>query len=235
MDDTERNVDSAEVDKFSTLADAWWAPDGPSRTLHHINSCRTEFITNRTALAGAAVLDVGCGGGILTEALAQRGGRLTGIDATPAVIEVAHEHAARSALAITYQVTTAESHVSAARAAYDAVVCMELIEHVPSPQSLLEACAHLLRSGGDFFLSTINRSPRAYVEAVFGAEYLLRLLPIGTHDYARFITPAEIAALLRTTGFEVLEIRGMRYNPLTRRATLSAEPRVNYLVHARRS
>ena len=234
MDRTESNVDVAEVDKFGALAEAWWALDGTSRTLHDINDCRTDFIAERGALAGATVLDIGCGGGILTEALARRGARITGIDATPAVIDVARQHAAQTGLDITYEITTAEAHATVARATYDTVVCMELIEHVPSPRSLLDAAASLVREGGDFFLSTLNRSPRAYVEAILGAEYVLRLLPIGTHDYARFITPAELASLLRASGFELLEVRGMRYNPLTRRARLVRTPRVNYLVHARR-
>ena len=228
-------ADPAEVAKFNALAAAWWAPEGPIRTLHEINPCRTEFVAARLTLADAEIVDIGCGGGVLTEALAARGARLTGIDAASDLIAVAraHAHAHAENLAIRYEVATAEAFAAREPQRYDAVVCMELIEHVTDPAALIAACRALLRADGSLFLSTLNRSPRAYLEAILGAEYVLRLLPIGTHDYAQFITPAELARLLRNADFDVSEICGMRYNPLTRRARLVTTPDVNYLLHAR--
>jgi 2-polyprenyl-6-hydroxyphenyl methylase/3-demethylubiquinone-9 3-methyltransferase len=228
------NVDQSELDKFGAMAATWWDRAGPSGTLHDINPCRLEFIATRCALTAASVLDVGCGGGILTEALAGAARAVTGIDAAPAVIAVAHEHAVANRLAIDYRVITAEAFATQMPGAFDCVVSMELLEHVPDPPSLISALRDLVRPGGDLFLSTLNRTPRAYAQAVLGAEYLLRLLPIGTHDYRQFLQPAELAALLRAADMRVMEIRGMRYNPVTRRAQLSATPQVNYLVHARR-
>ncbi len=228
------NIDQGELDKFGALAATWWDPEGPSRTLHEINACRLAFIGARCGLANARVLDVGCGGGILTEALAQSAARVTGIDAAPEVIAIAREHAEGNGLGIDYQVTTAEALATRVPAAFDCVVAMELLEHVPDPAALIAALGALVRPGGDIFLSTLNRTPLAYAQAVLGAEYVLRLLPIGTHDYRQFIKPSEMAAALRAANLTLCEIRGMRYNPLTRRAQLSARPSVNYLVHARR-
>lgn len=229
-----QNVDQAELEKFGALAATWWDPAGPGRTLHDINACRLGFITARCTLTGARVLDVGCGGGILTEALARLTGGVTGIDAAPEVIAVAREHAQTNDLRIDYQVTTAEALAAQSPGSFDCVVAMELLEHVPATATLIAALRELVRPGGDIFLSTINRTPRAYAQAVLGAEYLLRLLPIGTHDYRQFIKPSELAAALRKADLSLREICGMRYNPLTRRAHLSPRPRVNYLVHARR-
>jgi 2-polyprenyl-6-hydroxyphenyl methylase / 3-demethylubiquinone-9 3-methyltransferase len=226
------NVSQAEISKFGALAATWWDPEGPSKTLHDINPCRAQFIAERCPLAGAAVLDIGCGGGLLTEDLARRGARLTGIDATYEVIDVARTHATDSGLTIEYAVATAEDYALHRAGAFDIVVCMELIEHVPDPNSLIAACSRLTRPGGAFFLSTLNRTPEAYLQAILGAEYLLKLLPIGTHDYLRFLTPAETGALLRANQFTLREIRGMRYNPFTRQTRLTSAPRVNYLVHA---
>ena len=202
--------------------------------MHEINACRLDFISTRCTLLNARVLDVGCGGGILTEALARIAPAVTGIDAAPAVIAVAREHAPVSGLRIDYQVTTAEALAVLAPASFDCVVAMELLEHVPDPAPLIAALRALVRADGDIFLSTLNRTPLAYAQAVLGAEYVLRLLPIGTHDYRKFIRPSEMAAALRAADLNLCEIRGMRYNPLTRRAQLSARPQVNYLVHARR-
>lgn len=230
---TNSTANPDEVAKFNALAEAWWAPEGPTRTLHEINPCRTEFVAARLTLANAEVVDIGCGGGVLTEALAARGARLTGIDAAPDLIAVARAHARAADLSIRYEVATAEAFAAREPRRFDAVVCMELIEHVTDPAALIAACRALLRADGSLFLSTLNRSPRAYVEAILGAEYVLRLLPIGTHDYAQFITPAELARLLRNADFDVSEICGMRYNPLTRRARLVSTPDVNYLLHAR--
>lgn len=232
--DAPRNADQAELDKFGGLAATWWEPDGPSRTLHDINPCRLSFITTRCNLTHAAVLDVGCGGGLLTEALAAHAAAVTGIDAAPEVLEVAREHAATTGRRIHYACVTAEEFAVAKPGAFDCVVSMELLEHVPDPQSLIGALRDLVKPGGDVFLSTLNRTPRAYVEAVLAAEYVLRLLPAGTHDYRQFLRPSEIALLLRKAGLTVKAIVGMRYNPFTRRATLTTSPQVNYLVHARR-
>lgn len=230
----DRNINHAEVAKFDRLAATWWDTNGASKTLHDINPCRVNFIAERCALDGMKILDVGCGGGLLTEALARRGGSLTGIDAAGEVIAVARAHAADAGLAIDYEVTTAEDYAERYPARFDCVVCMELIEHVPDPNSLIQACARLSKPGGMLFVSTLNRTPQAYLEAIVGAEYLLKLLPIGTHEYLNFIRPAEMAAMLRTHEFELCEVRGMRYNPFSCRAEIVAVPRVNYLAHAQR-
>ncbi|MGH8597381.1 MAG: bifunctional 2-polyprenyl-6-hydroxyphenol methylase/3-demethylubiquinol 3-O-methyltransferase UbiG [Gammaproteobacteria bacterium] len=234
MSTPETNVHTAEIAKFDALAATWWDRDGASRTLHDINACRVDFIAARATLSNSRVLDVGCGGGILTEALAARGAVLTGIDAAQEVIAVARSHATGAGLIIDYEVATAEAYATRSPACFDVIVCMELIEHVPDPHSLIRACAQLCKPGGDCFVSTLDRTPRAYLAAVLGAEYLLRLLPIGTHDYMSFIRPAELAAMLRGNDCELREVRGMRYNPLTRRGHLTVSPRANYLVHARR-
>jgi 2-polyprenyl-6-hydroxyphenyl methylase/3-demethylubiquinone-9 3-methyltransferase len=231
---TAGNVDPAELARFAALAADWWDPDGPSRTLHDINGCRSAFIAARAAPAGRRVLDVGCGGGLLSEALAAQGAKVTGIDAAPPLIEAARAHAVTTGLAIEYVATTAEAHEAAVPAAYDIVVCMELLEHVPDPAALVHALGRLVRPGGDVFLSTLNRTPRAYLQAVLAAEYVLRLLPKGTHDYRQFVRPAELARYLRAAGLSVREIRGMRYAPWSRAARLEDVPGVNYLVHARR-
>lgn len=228
------NVDPAEVAKFGAQADTWWDPHGPGRPLHEINDCRLGFVADRCLLAQATVVDVGCGGGILTEALARRARQVTGIDATAALIEVARTHADQSGLAIHYEALTAEALAVRQPASFDVVTCMELIEHVPDPERLVASLAELLKPGGSLFLSTINRSLRAYLEVVLGAEYLLGLLPRGTHDYRQFIRPAELARLLRAAGLEVVAMAGMRYQPLRRRAVLVASPEVNFLIHARR-
>jgi 2-polyprenyl-6-hydroxyphenyl methylase / 3-demethylubiquinone-9 3-methyltransferase len=228
------NIDQSELDKFGALAATWWDPAGPSRTLHEINACRLEFVSARCPLANARVLDVGCGGGIFTEALARSATVVTGIDASPEVIAIAREHAEENGLNIDYQVIAAEALAAHVPATFDCVVAMELLEHVPEPSALIAALGALVRPGGDIFLSTLNRTPLAYAQAVLGAEYLLRLLPIGTHDYRQFIKPSEMAAALRAADLTLCEIRGMRYNPITRRAQLSTRPTVNYLVHARR-
>ncbi|MBM4226813.1 MAG: bifunctional 2-polyprenyl-6-hydroxyphenol methylase/3-demethylubiquinol 3-O-methyltransferase UbiG [Gammaproteobacteria bacterium] len=227
------NSDPREIGKFGALAGTWWDPQGPSRPLHEINECRLDFIRQRTPLQNARVVDVGCGGGILTEALARHAGAVTGVDASSEVIGVAREHAAQSALPINYEVLTAEALAVREPASFDCVICMELLEHVPDVTSLLRALKDLLKPGGDLFLSTLNRSPRAWLETVVAAEYVLKLLPQGTHDYRKFVRPHELAAMLRTTGLTVREIRGMRYQPWRARAVLIPDPSVNYLVHAR--
>ncbi|MCC6202156.1 MAG: bifunctional 2-polyprenyl-6-hydroxyphenol methylase/3-demethylubiquinol 3-O-methyltransferase UbiG [Gammaproteobacteria bacterium] len=224
------NVDRAELERFSALAQRWWDPDGPGRTLHDINPLRLEYIRTRTSLAGARVLDLGCGGGILTEALAAAGADVTGIDASDQMIQVADLHAASRGLALDYRHATADAHARDNVARYDAIACMELLEHVPDPGSLLTACRTLLRPGGRLFLSTLNRTAAAYLLAVVGAEYLLGLLPRGTHDYARFIRPSELAHWCRDAGLELCDLAGMAYNPITRQATLRRSVQVNYLA-----
>lgn len=229
------NVDPAEVAKFAAHADTWWDPEGPGRPLHEINDCRLGFVAERCNLSQANVVDVGCGGGILTEALARRAREVTGIDATEALIDAARTHAAQSGLGIHYETLTAEALAVRQPASFDVVTCMELLEHVPDPERLIASLADLLKPGGSLFLSTINRSLRAYLEVIIGAEYLLGLLPRGTHDYRQFIRPAEVARLLRAVGLEVVAVAGMRYQPLRRRAVLIASPEVNFLIHARRA
>lgn len=228
-----RNVDPAEIERFSALAAEWWDPQGPSRTLHEINPCRLAFITERVALAGHSVLDIGCGGGLLTESMARLGADAHGIDASAAVIEAAREHAALEHVSVRYDAVTAEAWAEAAPARYAVITCMELLEHVPDPASLLAACARLLQADGELFLSTINRTPRAFATTILGAEHMLRWLPRGTHEYRRFIRPSELAGWLRDAGFEVVTLSGMRYLPLSRRAELASDVGVNYLIHAR--
>ncbi|MBI4693310.1 MAG: bifunctional 2-polyprenyl-6-hydroxyphenol methylase/3-demethylubiquinol 3-O-methyltransferase UbiG [Gammaproteobacteria bacterium] len=226
------NLDETEIAKFRDLAAAWWDERGASRTLHDINPARTQFVAARCDLKGTRVLDVGCGGGIFSEALAREGAVVTGIDAGVEVIRIATGHAHESGLAIDYCAVTAEEFARERAGEFAVVTCMELLEHVPDPESLLVACHELLAPGGQLFVSTLNRTAAAWLGAVVGAEYLAGLLPRGTHDYSKFIRPAELARWLRGCGFEVREIAGMQYNPLTRGARIGGSTRVNYLLHA---
>ena len=228
------NVDRSETAKFDRLAARWWDPDGESRPLHDLNPVRYAYVAERTALRGAAVLDVGCGGGLLSEALARGGANVTAIDLAPNVLEVARLHLFESGLRVDYREIGAEALAAEQPGRYDAIACMEMLEHVPDPGSVLSACATLLKPGGRLFLSTINRTPAAFAVAIVGAEYVARLLPKGTHDYAHFIRPSELAAGLRAAGLELEDLRGLAYNPLTRRARLVASPAVNYLACARK-
>lgn len=234
MSDAASNIDPSEVARFEALAARWWDPSGELRTLHHINPLRLDYVDQRAGLAGQTVLDVGCGAGLLTEAMARRGARVTGLDPAEASIQVARLHQARSRLDVEYLCTTPEALAAQRPGGFDVVTCMEMLEHVPDPRAVVTACAALVQPGGHVFFSTLNRSPRAYLLAVLGAEYLLGLLPRGTHDYARFIRPSELEAWSRAAGLRVSAIDGMRYNPLTHRAGLSRDPAVNYLLHARR-
>jgi len=220
------NVDQAELDKFSSLAHRWWDPQGEFRPLHDINPLRLEWIASHAPLEGASVLDVGCGGGILAEAMAKRGARVTGIDLSEKALRVAELHLHESKLDIRYEKSAVEEMVGE----FDVVTCMELLEHVPDPASMVSSCARLVRPGGRVFFSTINRNPKSYLFAVLGAEYVLRLLPKGTHDYMRFIKPSELSRWTRSTGLRTLEMTGMTYNPITRRYRLASDCDVNYLV-----
>jgi 2-polyprenyl-6-hydroxyphenyl methylase/3-demethylubiquinone-9 3-methyltransferase len=220
------NVDQAELEKFSSLAHRWWDPAGEFRPLHEINPLRLEWIARHASLEGARVLDVGCGGGILTEAMARRGAQVTGIDLSDKALRVAELHLHESGLAVRYEKAAVED----LSGEFDLVTCMELLEHVPDPASMVAACARLVRPGGRVFFSTINRNPKAYLFAVVGAEYVLGLLPKGTHDYQRFIKPSELSRWTRAAGLRTEELVGMTYNPITRRYRLGADCDVNYLM-----
>ena len=224
------NADPAELEKFSRLAHRWWDRHGEFRPLHEINPLRLEWIDRHAALAGKQVLDVGCGGGILAEAMAQRGAVVTGIDLADKALKVAELHLQESRLSIRYEKTSAEDFAARNADRFDAVTCMELLEHVPEPASMVAACARLVRPGGQVFFSTINRNPKAYLFAVIGAEYLLGLLPKGTHDYARFVRPSELSRWSRSNGLRPEEILGLSYNPLTRVYRLGRDCGVNYLL-----
>ena len=220
------NVDQAEIDKFSALAHRWWDPEGEFRPLHEINPLRLEWIAGHAALEGAAVLDVGCGGGILTEAMARRGAKVKGVDLSEKALRVAELHLKESQLEVLYE----KAEVEQLSGEFDVVTCMELLEHVPEPASMVAACARLVRPGGRVFFSTINRNPKSYLFAVVGAEYVLGLLPKGTHDYQRFIKPSELLRWTRDAGLRTVEMIGMTYNPITRRYRLGSDCDVNYLV-----
>lgn len=226
------NLDPREAEKFDGLAARWWDPEGDFRPLHDINGPRLEYIRERASLDGQQVLDVGCGGGILCESLAAAGARVTGIDAADKPLGVARLHAAESGLDIDYRKITAEELAGQRSEHYDLVACLEMLEHVPDPESTVAACARLCRPGGQLFFSTINRSALAWATAIVGAEYVLRLLPRGTHRYDRLIRPSELAGACRRAGLEVRDISGMAYNPFSRTVRIGGRPSVNYLIHA---
>jgi len=228
------NADSAELAKFEASAAAFWDSHGEFAPLHLLNPLRTQFIAQRTALAGRRVLDVGCGGGLLAEALARAGARVTAIDLAPAMIEVARLHAAESALAVDYRLIAAEEVAAAEPAAFDVVTCMEMLEHVPDPAAMTATLARLLRPGGALFVSTINRNLRSFLLAIVGAEYLLGLIPRGTHEYERLIRPAELARWARAAGLTLNALVGVELNPFTRRVALTRDVAVNYLAHFQR-
>lgn len=231
---THHNVDPAEVAKFDALADSWWDPEGQSKPLHQINPLRLQFIKDRTVLKAAKIVDVGCGGGILTESLALSGADATGVDMGELPLEIARLHALEAGLTIDYQQTTAEAMAANHPAEFDAVTCMEMLEHVPDPQAIIAACAQMVKPGGDVYFSTLNRNPKAWLLAIVGAEYIANMLPKGTHDYARFIKPSELARACREAGLTVSAIAGISYHPLTRKYALTQDVDVNYLMHCRR-
>ncbi|MEP6944189.1 MAG: bifunctional 2-polyprenyl-6-hydroxyphenol methylase/3-demethylubiquinol 3-O-methyltransferase UbiG [Betaproteobacteria bacterium] len=229
------NADPAELAKFSALAHRWWDPTSEFKPLHDINPLRLDYIDARCAgLAAKRVLDVGCGGGILADAMAARGAQVTGIDLSEKAIAVAKLHQLESGTSAEYRVIAAEALAAESAGAFDVVTCMELLEHVPEPASTIAACATLVRPGGMVVFSTINRNPKAYMFAVLGAEYMLNLLPRGTHDYARFLKPAEVAGWARQAGLDADSIIGMTYNPLTRVYRLAPDTSVNYIATFRR-
>jgi 2-polyprenyl-6-hydroxyphenyl methylase/3-demethylubiquinone-9 3-methyltransferase len=229
------NVDRAETAKFDRLAASWWDADGESRPLHDLNPVRFGYIAERVSLKGARALDVGCGGGLLSEALARAGAQVTAIDLAPAVLDVARLHLHESGLSVDYREVAVETLAAQMPGAFDVVTCMEMLEHVPEPASVIRACATLLKPGGKLFLSTLNRTPLAFGAAILGAEHVLRLLPRGTHHYEQFIKPSELAADLRAAGLVLDDLSGIAYNPLTRRAWLTKAVAVNYLVCASKS
>jgi len=224
------NVDHDEIAKFEKLAARWWDPKSEFKPLHDINPLRVDYIDRLASLQGKRVLDVGCGGGLLTEAMALRGAEVTGIDMGKAPLNVARLHRLESNLDIDYRQATAEQLAEEQPGSFDVVTCLEMLEHVPDPAEVIAACARLIRKDGRIFLSTINRNPKAYLFAVLGAEYLLNLLPRGTHDYTKFIRPSEMEAWSRHAGLQLTDLTGMSYNPLTREYRLGTDVSVNYLA-----
>jgi len=224
------NIDTGELAKFEALAHQYWDAAGPLHTLHALNPLRVAYVAGRAPLAGATVADVGCGGGLLAESLARQGAQVTAVDLSPTMIEVATLHAAGSQLPIDYRLQSAAALADEASGQFAVVCCMELIEHVPDPEALIATLARLLRPGGSLFIATINRTPRAFLGAIVAAEYLLRLVPRGTHEYARLVRPAELARAARAAGLQLREITGVAYDPWSRRAQLSARPDVNYIA-----
>ena len=229
------NADPLELQKFSDLAHRWWDPTSEFRPLHEINPLRLEWINALVPLAGKRVVDVGCGGGILAESIAKKGATVTGIDLSEKALKVADLHSLESGVQVRYELIAAEDLAAREAGQYDVVTCMEMLEHVPDPSAVVKACATLVKPGGHVFFSTLNRNPKSYLFAIIGAEYVLRLLPRGTHDYEKFIKPAELSQFARNAGLEVKALRGMSYNPLTKIYSLNHDTDVNYLVSCTRS
>lgn len=228
------NVSAEELRKFETAAHRWWDPGGDFRLLHDINPLRLGYLETRTSLAGRRLLDVGCGGGLLCEAAARRGARVTGLDLGETALNVARLHLEKSGLDVAYRLCAAEALAEEEPDRYDVVTCLELLEHVPDPAAVVAACARLAKNGGDVFFSTINRNPKAYLCAVIGAEYALRLLPRGTHDYRKLIRPSELARAARSAGLKLQDLTGMSYRPLTKTFELTRDVSINYLAHFRK-
>jgi 2-polyprenyl-6-hydroxyphenyl methylase/3-demethylubiquinone-9 3-methyltransferase len=228
------NASAAELEKFGALAQRWWDPQGPQRPLHELNPARLGYVRDRLPLAGRDVLDVGCGAGLLSEAMAREGARVVALDLAPELVEVAKLHLLESGLSVDYRLQSVESLAAAMPGAFDAITCMEMLEHVPDPAQVVRACATLLRPGGLLFVSTINRTPLAFAAAIVGAEYVAGLLPKGTHDYRSFIRPSELAAWLRAAGLQAQDVSGLAYDPLRRKAWVGGPTAINYLACARK-
>ncbi|MDG2346557.1 MAG: bifunctional 2-polyprenyl-6-hydroxyphenol methylase/3-demethylubiquinol 3-O-methyltransferase UbiG [SAR86 cluster bacterium] len=226
-----QNIDQNEVNKFAAIADRWWDPTGDFKPLHVINPLRANYINEKSPLNGLKALDVGCGGGLLAEALHDRGAEVTAIDVTQANIEVAKLHAVNRGLAIDYRVITAEELAESQPESFDVVACLEVVEHVPDPGQLIAACSKLLKPGGQMFLSTLNRNPRSFITAIVGAEYIFNVLPKGTHEWSKFIKPAELEKYMRQAQVSLLESKGMFYNPVFHSASLNNDLGVNYLMY----
>ena len=229
------NVDDLEIDKFSQLAHKWWDKDSEFKPLHEINPLRLDYIDEFAGIKGLKVLDVGCGGGILAESMAQRGAQVTGIDLAKKSLKVAQLHSLESGVSVEYRCVAVEDLADEAPGSFDVVTCMEMLEHVPDPESVVRSCARLVKPGGWVFFSTLNRNAKAYLLAVVGAEYVLNMLPRGTHEYARFLKPSELSRMARNAGLEISNVSGMSYNPLTRIYALGDDTQVNYLMATRRA
>lgn len=234
MSAAQHNVDPAEISKFEELASRWWDPHSEFKPLHDINPLRLNYIDGHAALAGKKVLDVGCGGGILAESMAARGAEVLGIDMGEAPLQVARLHKLESGVALDYRQITVEALAEEMPQQFDVVTCMEMLEHVPDPASVISACARLVKPGGQVFLSTLNRNPKSYLFAIVGAEYLLRMLPRGTHDFAKFIRPSEMEGWTREAGLELEELMGMSYNPFSKQYRLGKDLDVNYMASCRK-
>jgi len=232
MTDINGNIDPAEQQKFDRIAASWWDPDGESRPLHDLNPARLAYITERIDLNGAKVVDVGCGGGILSESMAGQGAIVTGIDIAAKALAVARLHLHESGYQVDYQQTTAESWAQMNPSSAAVVTCMEMLEHVPNPESVVAACAGMLDKGGHLFMSTLNRNALSFAVAIVGGEHITRIIPKGTHQYDRFIKPSELCRWLRASGMKVEEVTGIHYNPLERTARTGGHVNVNYLIHA---
>ena len=226
------NVSAVEISKFGALANRWWDPNGPQRPLHELNPARLAYISDRTRLRAARVLDVGCGAGLLSEALARQGAQVTALDLAPELIEIAKLHLLESGLTVDYRLQSVEAIAVEMPGVFDAITCMEMLEHVPDPGSVLQACATLLKPGGKLFVSTLNRTPLAFAVAIVGAEYVAGLLPKGTHDYKSFIRPAELAGWLRDAGLQLEDVSGLAYDPIRRKAWVNQRTGINYLACA---
>jgi 2-polyprenyl-6-hydroxyphenyl methylase / 3-demethylubiquinone-9 3-methyltransferase len=226
------NVDNAELSKFGALANRWWDPAGPQRALHVLNPVRLGFVSNRAQLKNKRVLDVGCGAGLLSEALAAAGAQVTALDLSKEVIDIAKLHLLESGLQVDYRLQAVEAVAEESPVSFDVITCMEMLEHVPDPNSIINACSQLLKPGGSLFVSTLNRTTTAFAMAIVGAEYVAGIVPKGTNEYAKFIRPSELAACLRANGFELMDIQGLQYNPLNHTARLNANTQINYILHA---
>ncbi len=229
------NVSRAEIEKFAALANRWWDENGPQKPLHHLNPARLAYVAEAMPLRGKKILDVGCGGGLLSEALAREGAEVLALDLAEELIEIAKLHLYESNLKVDYRLQSVESLAETMPGQFDAITCMEMLEHVPDPSSILRACEMLLKPGGKLFASTLNRTPAAFAIAVVGAEYIANLLPKGTHEYQKFIKPSELAAWCRAEGFNVTDISGLAYNPLSGKAWVNDRTDINYLLTAEKS